>query len=457
MATATVSGTARPKKGSSTLGLLRTARISILILDALLFLAVVSATEVHRAALKTVAKDTAPTIIAAQDIKSAVADMDADAADELLQAPRASTALLQSFETRRVEAARAIVATAENITFGDAERMPIQSLQVGLGSYERLVQRARDLHERDDASAVATYREAADVLDTVLLPAAEALDRGNDDLLERTYRAGTFRSSGTRFLIVFAGLILLGVLASAQTMLSQRMHRTFNLPLLAATFAVCAVSLFAVRAVSRSHEGLREAKEDAFATVHALWRARAAAYAANSEESRSLLDPAHAAEHQGRLRSDTDAVANLPAGLSPEQLLAAIREQRHIDGFSGYLADEVSHATFAGEREAAWKTMDTWQRYAALTAQVRLLERAGQHRKALELCTGTGEGQAGRAFQDFDEALGQALAIDQSAFDAATNRAGWALSGLEAETAFAAGIIAVLVVAGFAPRIREYQ
>ncbi len=144
MTTATVStGAARGQW--STLRVLRLARSIILLLDALLLIAIVSATETQRATLRTVGKDTVPSIIAAQHIKSAMADMDADAVNELLEPPSASAAALQAYEDRRVEAAGALIGAAENITFGDAERLPIQSLQVGMGSYDRLIQRARDL------------------------------------------------------------------------------------------------------------------------------------------------------------------------------------------------------------------------------------------------------------------------------------------------------------------------
>ena len=448
---------ARTRGGRSTLSLLRTARFFLALLDALLLLAIVGATEVHRAALQTVGKETAPTIIAAQHVEAALADMDADAADDLLEPEKTASSALQAFETRRVEAAQALLGTAEHITFGDAERMPIQSLQVGLGSYARLVQRARDLHERGDPGAVAAYREAAGVMDTVLVPAADAVDRGNSELLERAYAAETFRASVTRALIVLLAFITLAVFAAAQMMLSQRVHRTFNPLLFMATLVVSALALFAVHAESRSQEALREAKEDAFTTVHALWRARATAYAANSEESRFLLDPAHAEQHQRSLVSHLDAVASPPSGLSPEQLLAAVRERRRIEGFSGYLADEVNHVTFRGDRDAAWNTLAAWQRYRAFAPQILQLERSGQPRKAIELCVGTKEGQAGSAFQEFDAALGEGLRLDQIAFEDALGRSESALAGLEVGAGLAAGLVAVLVFAGFAPRLREYR
>ena len=456
MATAITNPAAQQKRWN-TLRLLRAARFLILVLDALLLIAVMSATEAHRAALKTVGKDTVPSIISAQHIKSAMADMDADAANELLEPPGASSASLQAYEDRRVEAAGALIAAAENITFGDAERLPIQSLQVGLGNFERFVQKARDLHTGDNSGAVTAYRDGAGVMDTVLLPAADALDKANNDVLERTYRSEDFRSSGSRLFIILMMVITLGALGLAQTILSQRMHRTFNPLLLTATLLVLLATLFALHDLSKSHQSLRVAKEDAFTSIHALWRARATAYAANTDESRYLLDATHAADHQNSFLANAGALARQPAELDPAQLQAALREGHHVDGFSGYLADELNNVTFTGEREAALETLTAWQRYLAVDAQIRQLERTGQHKKAIELCIGSNPGQSDWAFQQFDEALGRTLAINQTAFDDAVSQGVSALRGLELETGVAALLVALLVVAGFAPRIREYQ
>ncbi len=60
-------------------------------------------------------RDTAPSIIKAQEIKSALADMDADAANELLD-PKDSRAV-QRFEPHRVEASDGMIEAAHNITY----------------------------------------------------------------------------------------------------------------------------------------------------------------------------------------------------------------------------------------------------------------------------------------------------------------------------------------------------
>src|SRR5450755_2278985 len=86
-----------------------------------------------RQALQTIGKDAAPSVIAAEHIKSALSDMDANAANELLSAPgRASQAVKTAYEDRRKEVSIALIAAAENITFGAAERVPIEQIQLAL-------------------------------------------------------------------------------------------------------------------------------------------------------------------------------------------------------------------------------------------------------------------------------------------------------------------------------------
>ncbi len=294
-------------------------------------------------------------------------------------------------------------------------------------------------------------------MDNVLLPAADALDKANSDVLERTYKSEHFRASASRFFIVLLSLATLGSLAVTQTMLSQRMHRTLNPALLVATLVVAVLALFSVQAISRSHDELGVAKANVFASIHLLWQARASAYAARTDESRLLLDSARAAEHGDTFTATADAVAFSSADLSEPQLIAALREGRHVDGFRGYLADELDNTSVRGERDAALATFAAWRRYVNVDPEVRRLERSGQHRRAIDLCTGSAPGQSEWAFAQFDQALGRTLSMDQAAFDAAVNEGGSALGSLELESSVAAALAGCLVLLGFAPRIREYR
>ncbi len=452
-----VSAPPKPRAGWNTLRLLKSGRLVIVVLDLLLVMAVVTATETHRAALKTVGRDAAPSIVAAQHIKSAMADMDADAANELLAAPGTASASAAGFQERRVEAVKALIGAAENITYGDAERGPLQTLEVELGSYEDLVQRARDFHANGDPKTVEAYRAAGTLMDGTLLPAADALDKANNDVLERTYETQSFRSSGSRLTIFVIGALLLLTLAVMQITLSQRMHRTFNPLLLAATLVVIVVAAHAVSAVSGSHNDLKVAKDDAFTSIHALWRARATAYQANGEESRSLLDAAHAAEHEAAFQGEANALFASSGRLTDAELLDALRVRTELAGLSGYLGDELQNVTFSGERDAALDTLAGWQRYLVIDRNLRKLEHAGQRKAAVELCTGAAPGQSDWAFAQFDAALDRTLAINQRAFDEAVSHGIGALGNLEPLAGGCGVLVAVLVFFGLAPRIREYQ
>ena len=109
----------------STPALLRLGVYAVVGASVLFMIAVITGARNHRQAMQSIGKDAAPSIIAAQHIRSAMADMDADAAQELLNTGNAET--LRKFEASRREAETAIVGAAQNITYGDAERVPIQT------------------------------------------------------------------------------------------------------------------------------------------------------------------------------------------------------------------------------------------------------------------------------------------------------------------------------------------
>ena len=331
----------------NTLRVLKLSRAAVLTLDLLLLLAVVLGARVHRGAMQTVGKDSAPSIIAAQHIKSALADMDANAANELLGPSGTMQDAVAAYESRRVEASKALIAAAENITYGDSERKPILALQVGLGSYERLIQKARDGHESGSSgTAVAAYLDAAALMDGVLLPAADALDQANNQVLEHTYESQSSRSVAARVFVLIAGVLALLALAAVQLLLSDRMHRTFNPALLCATLFTLVLTVYAWQAMERERHQLKVAKEDAFTSIHALWRARAIAYQANGDESRYLLDAANTQRHEDAFFAKSASLASLPSDRSLEQVMAALRRGAHVNGFTGLLAEELNNITF---------------------------------------------------------------------------------------------------------------
>ncbi len=441
----------------NTLEMLKAGRAALLVCVALLLAAMLVGVGVHRDAMKTVGRDAAPSIIAAQHIKAALADMDADAVDELLLPPEAAGGAVRAYEAKRVEAARALIAAAENITYGESERGPIQTLEIGMGTYERLIQKSRDDHEARRPEATEDYREAARLLDETLLPAADALDRANHDVLERTYSRQATTSFAARAFVLLTGLLALAAMVIVQIFLSRRTRRTFNPLLLLATLLLLGVTVWSLAAMGGEQGELKVAKEDAFTSIHALWRARALAYEAKSDESRSLYDPGLAAFDQRLFSGQVEALAKLPGSVTAAQMVAQLGSGGRASGLSGYLGDELNNTTFTGEREAALATFDDFEKYVSTDAEVDRLERSGQFKQALGMSLGSGAGQSEGAFELFDRSLGKTLSINQTAFDQSVEGGLAGLQSGEMKASVAVVLIAVLIFLGFAPRIREYE
>lgn len=436
-------------------------------LEAFLLFAAVIGAQVHRDAMKTIGRDTAPSIIAAQHIKSALADMDSSAANELLGDPGQMPEAVEAYDKRRREAATALIEAAKNITYGDAEQKPIEAIQVGLGTYEVRIQRARDLHEihgpnlqkphePSGADYVAAYREAAKVMDANLLTEADNLDQANHDELEKAYSKVSNQSVGSVFLLLLAGAPLLWALVVIQRFLFRRMHRILNPALVLATLLTIAFVLYTFVTLGSERHRLTVAKEDAFTSIHALWRARAAAYSANADESRYLLDLANAPQYESDFFAKAASLARLP-GNNYQDAVSAARRGDKLKGFTGYLADELNNITFEGEREAAANTLERFGAYLKIDEDIRRLQHNGQHAQALELCIGTREGESNWAFDQFDKALGDTLEINQQAFNAAVSRGFEALSYFELKAALIALLIAALCFYGLQQRIQEYR
>jgi hypothetical protein len=421
-------------------------------LDILLLIAAIVGVRVHRDAMQTVGNDTVPSIIHAQHIKSALADMDADAANELL-----TQSAVEAYEKRRIEAAKALIGAARNITFDKKEQEPIEAIQVGMGTYERKVQAARDLRATGDASYVNAYQEAARVMDNELLPNADQLDKVNHDVLEDTYRAQSSKSMTTVFFIVVTGVALVAALIAIQKFLNQRTNRILNPMLILATLLTLGFVIYTFDVLGEERRELKVAKEDAYDSIHALWQSRAVAYTANADESRYLLDPAHADLHEQNFKQKADALASLESGTTFEQILESARDARNIDGLHGYLAKELNNITFPGEREAAVETLNLFIEYLRIDGRIRVLQRSGKHADAIRLCIGTNEGESNWAFDRFDQKLGETLKINDDAFHAAVDRGFDALKYFEIKAGTVAFMVAVLAFLGLIKRIQEYR
>jgi hypothetical protein len=171
---------------------------------------------------------------------------------------------------------------------------------------------------------------------------------------------------------------------------------------------------------------LKVAKQDAFESIDALWRARAVAYEASADQIRYLLDDAGAKQYD-------------------DEFQAKAGETRK------YLDAELKNITFEGEREAANDTDRFFKEFLGADQEIRRTKTVGKKDAAIALCLD------GAPFQAFDEALGRTLDINQKAFHAAVLEGEHILEYFQTKAVLACLAIALLSLVGLLGRIQEYR
>ena len=314
-----------------------------------------------------------------------------------------------------------MVTAAQNITYGDAERDPIVEITAQLQAYSDLIGQARVALAGADPrasvapeAALAPIRQAHAIVDKDLLPAAMALNAANEQVLETTWAQRLSRSSGESVALTAAGVLALALLIAAQVLVTSRTRRQVNPGLLLATL-LFALTLFQVHfEMSSGAEALRVAKEDAFDSVRALWKTRAALYAANSDESYFLLDPSRKpqyadrffarlkemagpdfARQDGRQDGQQDGRAALAARSRAFGLAGCLNRNRNgVKPYPGLLGDELNNVTFEHECAEASLLFPLLADYVAIDARIRDLDASGDHAGALKLDVGEEPGES---------------------------------------------------------------
>ncbi len=417
----------------------------------LLFLIGEGTLQSARMALKVVGQDAAPSILAAQEIKAQLSDLDAQAATFLLTSDEEADVALQLFELRRGRVLRRLVDASQNITFGDSERGPILALHENLARYLELMGEARSRHERGERqAALESYRAATDMLHSRLLPAADELDRVNSKFLDDTYRERQRGSGIAEAGASLVGTALLAGLLWCQVFLYLRTRRIANLPLLGATLLTVSFLVYLTGRFNDAREDLTIAREDAFASIHLLWKIRAIANDAAGEEARALLDRDRASRYEPGFDEKVRLLTSTPT------MALTAGNQKGPSRAQGLFSEALTNVTFFGEREALEGMTSTFRSYYEIDRQLRAqshkTDNASQQ-AAISLAIGG----ADKAFDRFDSTVQRALGINRLVFDQVLREGDAGLKRAEIlDPIFAIGI-ALLSFLGLRPRLKEYD
>jgi hypothetical protein len=451
IALAALSGRGIAARLRTTPGRLQAAMLILFAGSALFWLITASVFSGLQDAVRTVGRDTVPSIVAAEKMNVALADINTNLANAILAKDDDSKPSWRTIKEDADAAAHALITAGENVTYGLEEEGPIFTIQSNLPVYFRLIGQARSRLQSDP---LPDLRVASDLMQQTIMPAGFALDEANFRHLTAAYDA--HRTSQTAaFMALLIGIGVLGAfLIGVQIDLTRRTRRIINLPLIAATALLALSGLYLLVAFTVANDELRAAKQDSFDSIHALWKGRAVAYDANAEESLYLLE--RGSLQQGHQDAFLQKSARLLSGPSAAEAVAQANARRYKD-IKGFIGDELNNITYPGEREAALELLSTFVDYMDIDRKIRDFERAGRHAEAFALCVGTQPGQSDWAFQRFDKALGKVLDINERFFASQVAGAFSYLSWIPWVVPAVALVVALLAWFGLQPRISEYR
>ena len=416
----------------------------------------------------------APQVAAAADLYVALSDMDAQVANVLLVGSDPGLSdnrahAMAVYSAGRTQADSDVQRVAA-IGGGDpAVARTVTSILDRFGQYQALAGEAVSLNTaahdpvgQPSTTELAVYRQATALMPQ-LLGDTQSLIATSRSALDATYQDNRTSALVASIVVVFVGLVLLAALVITQVYLRRRLRRRLNPAIAGATLVALVVTIVVPVLVGNASGHLRTAKEDAFDPIIALSQARAVAQESAANESRFLVDPAHADQYQQAFQDESQQVVTLNAGVfGYDDALRKALDAYNVDdsqvGFGGYFATEVAHATSLTERYAAIRAMARYAGYELADRVMRATLKQGDVRDAVDFDTGPALGYSTYNLGRYDQALANLIVIKQQVFDQAVSDGTGALAGWSnILPALLALLILTLVGVGVWPRLVEYR
>ncbi|TNC18816.1 hypothetical protein [Amycolatopsis alkalitolerans] len=381
-------------------------------------------------AIDDLATRSGPLAAAAGEIYRSLSDADATASGAFLTGGLEPTATRRRYEADVAQASNALAIAIAAREPGDitAAGSPLATLSQQLPVYTGLVETARADNRQGLPLGAAYQREASNLMSTTLLPAAQALYRGEADRLA----ADQDRAGSAPWVEVLLALVVLALLVVAQVVLRRRTNRVFNAGLLIATAAAVVSLAWVLIATVAAMSATSASRTNGSAQVDVLVQARIATLKARADETLTLV----ARGVGGAYQDDYAAVTRQLAGL--------------LDRAKPLATDtEVSRRVEAASADArAWATAH---------AGIRAADDQGDYVTAVRLATDAGPTGAAGIFDRLDGDLRDAIDRARDTFGTEVNAASRDLAGAVAATTVLAVLVAAGSAAGIWRRLRDYR
>ncbi|MEV4347460.1 hypothetical protein AB0J83_23640 [Actinoplanes sp. NPDC049596] len=365
-----------------------------------------------------------PLLVEAETIYSALADADTTAAQAFLAGGLEPASLTQRYDDDLQRASTALTSAARR-TPDDA----VRTLSAGVAEYSALVATAR-ANNRQGLPVGASYLSVASKLNReTLQPQARALFSTAQSEVNDGYGRAAALGWMLLLLLLLAGLVV--ALLGTQRYLSRRTHRTFNVPLLAATAVTLVLVIGAFGVIVNQQRHLDRAKNEGSGPIASIAESRILALQARGDEALTLAARGSGAAYE----ADFDAVSDR----------LTVRGGPLVNSY-GALDPELGRVM---DRAA-----ESFRQYVKAHDQVRALDDNGSYDGAVDLAIGS---KTTQTFESLRSDLDFALEDRKAAFTGEIGAASGGLGLLTVLGPLMALLIAALAYTGLRPRLEEYR
>lgn len=393
---------------------------------------------------------TKPSVVTAEKLSVALADMDAAITNSSLGSRSSWWRYVADADT----AVAMSVEAGRHLDTGDDEAEALRHMLANLRTYYQFVGAANSLtadSETDQKLPLSMTLWASHDLRQDVIPQTEAMAKDANAALERAYE--TYRQTAAPSVVeaaIAAGLLWL-VIVGAQIFLALRTHRLVNIPLAIGTvgLTVFIIGFFVISFADM--RALQATKEDAFDSILHLYRAKAVSFLMKADESMWLFEQRQARADYAQSFADGSrrvldignasqlAVADSGRQAAPvnqgaiEQLKTALADAERFaaagnydaaakltpKNIPGYLGEELVHAVrYPAERKSATAAISYFLRHIDIDMRLRALEASGHHAEAVRLCIGDNDGGSNWAFQGMNAAIDDIISLNEARFAA---------------------------------------
>ena len=393
------------------------------------------AAQARSRAVNSAKTDTEPLLAEAANLYASLSDANATATTTVLVGGLEPPARRARYLADVATASKSLASLTRQVGTAAGARDSVATVAAQLPIYAGLIEAARANNRQGLPVGAAYLRQASNLLDTTILPAAGRLYTIEAQRLRDDYDTGTSLTWLLVFIIVL--LVLLVLLVLIQRYLARISHRILNIPTVIATLLLVGLTAWGASAMISEQNALAKAQRDGSDSVEVLSAARILVSRAQSDQSLTLIA-------RGGDTAD------------PADFTAVIAALGQPGGSSGLAAEIRALAQRTDTTRAAGEFDQAVSAYLAQHAQITTLQSQGQTAAADNLAAGLGAKGPSPADRVSASLAGQ-VAAAQARFASSAADATSALSGLSVGIPVVFVVAACLTLVGLRLRINEYR